>query len=602
MKKIILGILAVFTAGSIFAQKKAEVTSLSYKGERFKKEITTKAPGDVIYSENFDGNALPAGWDTINYVSHWEFGTAAGHEGEAYITYYTDAEQPKDAWLISPEIVLADTVANPVLLVDISTSYYWLVTNNTDDVTIVVSTDGGNTWQDTIWKEDDSTLVTNSLMPWPYASFTPYTAKIDLGAYVNDTIRIAFHYKANDGVGGHNGVSFYIDNFIVRDDYTEDLFLQATLPMSYGAYWYGVQSFNQAWPYTAFRGLALNYGASDLNSVNLNVVITDQDGNELLNQSTNTFVSGSTSLASHAIDTMEIVETFQADTTAENTYTIAFNATTDPADQDATNNAGEWTMMMTQNWYGRTAEVTSVLGPSSFSNGGDGDVLGVMLFTKNPDKADSLKFYLSNVSTIGTSLQAIIYELDDQGNWLEKISSDPYDITDADTGTWVSIPFNVDGFSENLSGESWYLVALKFFFDPNTQDLKVGVNDELGYLYSQNDDEGYQYSSRLSLGGDWYYIYYVPSFILVTGERDAAEYVMKDAARIYPNPATTNIYVENNSGATIELYNLTGQKVKTVANANRNAVINVSDLNAGTYIVKVIDGTQIRTAKVDIVK
>ncbi len=605
MKKIILGILAVFTAGNMFAQNKAVNTSVAMKGEKLKKAtLTTKAAGDVIYSENFDGNALPAGWDTTNYVSKWEFGAAAGHAGEAYITYGTDQEQPKDAWLKSPVIYIPDSVANPVLMFDVSTSYYWLVTNNTDDVTIVVSTDGGTTWTDTIWKEDDSTLVTNSLLPWPYESFVWYTAKINLNAYINDSIRIAFHYKSNDGVGGHNGVSFYMDNFLIRDDYTQDLVLEATLPMSYGVYWYGVQSYNQAWPYTAFRGLALNYGATDLNTVNMNVVITDQNGNEVYNQTANTFTSGNTSLASHTRDTLDIIETFQADTTAENTYTIAFNATTDPADQDMTNNAGSWTLMMTQNWYARTADVTRTLSVADYTGGGDGDVMGTLLLTKNPDKADSIKFYLSTASTIGTSVQAILYELDNQGNWLEKISSDPYDITDADTGTWVNIPFNTDGFSEKLSGESWYLLALKFFFNPaNGEDIRVGVNDELGSLYAQNDDEGYKNSVNITVGGTWYYITSgVPSFILVTNDDGYAEYVSKDAARIYPNPATTNIYVENNRGATIEIYNLVGQKVKTVSNANRNAVINVADLDAGTYVVKVIEGTQIRTAKVNIVK
>jgi len=165
MKRILLVAVSLFIASSIFAQQKAVMTSMSLKGETVKKAPNlTKAAGDVIYSENFDGNALPAGWDTVNYVSHWEFGASASHLGEAYITYGTDQEQPKDAWLISPDIVIGDTVANPVLMFDVSTSYYWLVGNNTDDVTIVVSTDGGNTWQDTIWKEDDSTLVTNSLI------------------------------------------------------------------------------------------------------------------------------------------------------------------------------------------------------------------------------------------------------------------------------------------------------------------------------------------------------------------------------------------------------------------------------------------------------
>ena len=605
MKKIILGIIAVFTAGSIFAQTKAVNTSLTLKGESFKKAVLTeKASGDVIYYEDFDANELPAGWDTISYVSNWEFGASSSHLGEAYITYTTDQEQPKDAWLISPEITISDTVTNPVLMFDVSTSYYWLVGNNTDDVTVYAINYSGDST--VIWKEDDSTLVVNSLMPWPYGNFSWYTAKVDLSTFINDTIRIAFHYKSNDGVGGHNGVSFYLDNFLIRDDYAQDIVLEATLPMSYGVYWYGIQSFNQAWPYTVYRGLALNSGAEDLTSVNLNLTITDENGTVVLNETSNTFVGGNTSLVSHQRDTMEIVSTFEPDTTAEHTYTFSFNVTTDPEDQDMTNNSGEWTMMITPNWFGRTGTLTRTLSIADYSGGTSGDLMGTMLLMKNPDKADSIMFYLSVASTIGTSVQAFMYEWDNNsGDWQEKISSDAYDITDADTGTWVKINFNTDGFSENLSGETWYLLALKFFFDPdNGEDIRVGINDELGMLYSQNDDEGYKYSVNILLGGTWYYITSgVPAFILITqDEAQSAEYVNKDDAKIYPNPAKDNIYVENNSGATIEIYNLIGEKVKSITNAKRNATINVSDLNSGSYIVKVIENSQIKTAKVNIIK
>ncbi len=609
MKKIILAIMGVFVAGSIFAQK-AERTSLELRGETFKKapEVLTKAPGDVIYYENFDGNALPAGWDTLSIVSHWEFGANPSHDGQAYITYGTDAEQPKDAWLISPTIFISDTVAHPVLMFDVSTSYYWLVSNNTDDVTIVVSTDGGNTWPDTIWKEDDSTMVINSLMPWPYESFSWYTAKVNLSSYINDSIKIAFHYKSNDGVGGHNGVSFYMDNFLVRDDYTEDLFMEASLPMSYGVYWYGVQAKNQAWPYTVFRTLDLNYGATDLNSVNLNVTVTDENNNEVFNQTANQFTSGATSLASHVRDTMEIQQTFQADTTAEHQYTITFNATTDPADQYDANNSSTWTLLMTDTTYGRTSELTSTLSVADYTGGGNGDALGTMLLIKNPDKAGKITFYNSTATTPGTSVQAIVYELDDQGNWLEKVSSDPYDLTEADTGKWISIPLNQDGFSENLSAQSWYLVALKFYFNPdNGEDIRVGIKDNFGSLYSQNDDEGYKNSVNLSLGGTWYYITSgVPSFLLELGENGGGgslvENVSMNSLNVYPNPATTNIYVENNTGATINIYNLVGEKVMEITNADKNAVVNVSGLNAGTYIVKVIEGNTVKTAKVNVVK
>ncbi len=613
-KSILLLAVAMWLGGSLFAQNKslpkAVNTALTFKGERLKKTITnlTKALGDTVYYESFDGNALPSGWDTTNYVSHWEFANVAE------IKYATDQEQPKDAWLKSPAITIADSVANPVLMFDVSTSYYWLVGNNTDDVTVLVSTDGGTTWSNPIWKEDDSTLVLNSLMPWPYTSFEWYTAKINLSAYVGQTIRIAFHYKSNDGVGGHNGVSFYMDNFTVRDDYTQDLDLVATLPMSYGSYWYGVQSKRQSWPYTVFRGLVLNYGASDINTVNFDISIKDENDNVVFNQTVNSFVSGASSIASHATDTLEwsttnLTQAFQPDTTVNHAYTISFNLTSDPTDQDMSNNTGEWSMVMTDSLFGRSGTPTSTLSMNDYypNGGGNEDILGVMLFTKNPDTAQAIKFYNSASTTIGTSVQAKIYELDNQGHWQEKISSDAYDITAADTATWVTVPLLTDGFSEILNGQQWYLVALQFYFDPSSQDIRVGVDDQMGRLYHQHDDAGWKNSVNASIGGQWYYLTEgVPAFLLATTPvhdiNAAINTVSMNGLSVYPNPATTTLYVENNTGASIHIYNLLGEEVKVINNADRNAVINVADLNEGTYIVKVIDGNKVKTAKVNIVK
>ena len=97
----------------------------------------------------------------------------------------------------------------------------------------------------------------------------------------------------------------------------------------------------------------------------------------------------------------------------------------------------------------------------------------------------------------------------------------------------------------------------------------------------------------------------MPDVILywpTTTEPSAVETVDANGLNVYPNPAKENIYVENNSGATIEIYNLLGQKVMSIAEADRNAVVSVRGLNEGTYIVKVIDGTQVKTAKINVVK
>ena len=71
---------------------------------------------------------------------------------------------------------------------------------------------------------------------------------------------------------------------------------------------------------------------------------------------------------------------------------------------------------------------------------------------------------------------------------------------------------------------------------------------------------------------------------------------------VSPNPASTTITVENAAGAQIFVYNIAGQEVMSVENAEANETLNVSNLNAGLYIVRVVNGNEVSTAKVSIVR
>ena len=74
------------------------------------------------------------------------------------------------------------------------------------------------------------------------------------------------------------------------------------------------------------------------------------------------------------------------------------------------------------------------------------------------------------------------------------------------------------------------------------------------------------------------------------------------ALTVSPNPASTEINVENAAGAQISVYNVAGQKVISVENAEANETLNVSNLNAGLYIIRVVNGNEVSTAKVSIVR
>jgi len=71
---------------------------------------------------------------------------------------------------------------------------------------------------------------------------------------------------------------------------------------------------------------------------------------------------------------------------------------------------------------------------------------------------------------------------------------------------------------------------------------------------------------------------------------------------VSPNPASTTLTIENAAGAQIYVYNIAGQEVMSVEAAEANETLNVSNLNAGLYIVRVVNGKEVSSAKVSIVR
>jgi hypothetical protein len=62
------------------------------------------------------------------------------------------------------------------------------------------------------------------------------------------------------------------------------------------------------------------------------------------------------------------------------------------------------------------------------------------------------------------------------------------------------------------------------------------------------------------------------------------------SCKIYPNPATDFIKVTSEIDINkIDIYSYTGALIKELNVSGNNAVININDLNAGIYFVKVTD-------------
>lgn len=74
------------------------------------------------------------------------------------------------------------------------------------------------------------------------------------------------------------------------------------------------------------------------------------------------------------------------------------------------------------------------------------------------------------------------------------------------------------------------------------------------------------------------------------------------SVNVYPNPANNVITIANAAGAQIDIYNLAGQQVASVASASANQAINVANLAEGLYVIRVANGNQVSTSKLSVVR
>ncbi|MFO7879660.1 MAG: choice-of-anchor J domain-containing protein, partial [Bacteroidales bacterium] len=71
---------------------------------------------------------------------------------------------------------------------------------------------------------------------------------------------------------------------------------------------------------------------------------------------------------------------------------------------------------------------------------------------------------------------------------------------------------------------------------------------------------------------------------------------------IFPNPANNNVTVENAENADISIYNMVGQTVVSEKATSNRETINISDLSEGTYIIRIENGNEVNTQKLNVIR
>jgi len=145
----------------------------------------------------------------------------------------------------------------------------------------------------------------------------------------------------------------------------------------------------------------------------------------------------------------------------------------------------------------------------------------------------------------------------------------------------------------------WTAIEINVNLDNSDADILVNGNLITTWQYSNNSNGS---RGSLTVGGLNLFagappgetpFFYVDDIVIAHSatvsitELDAAK-----AGTISPNPATDyfNLTLENPTSASVEIYDMTGRMVKNKTISQRVTNFNVSDLDAGNYLIYVNDG------------
>ena len=610
MKRIILAIVVVAFAISGFAQKLPQATEkmkikevIPYKTNQIH---LTKAIGDTIWYNDFsnasDWTMTHTGGNGDWVIQNTDDPSAGYNTGTIHSTTWQNGYAMYDADANGDDGTGEDAYIEYTGTLDLSTYQSVAIIGQqryrkwqTTQMFVEVSTDGTN------W----TSFEVNASTPTSVLDTTPFNVNISTVAAGQSTVHIRFHY--------HGGWDYLwcIDDIAVIEAPEVDLIGEMFHVNFLGGGWYSTIYNNERTYFTRVESFIYNNG---INNVTPEMSITlKKDGNTVFTKTTDSTTTMA-ALAPGARDTIfwntvydtagtNMGEYLFLDTTGNYTYNfdIVLNTVGD-TDEYMSNNVpiNNFEITMSDSLMARATTLSRLLSIASFSQTQSGDFIGTVYYLPNPDTFKSILIYLASLQgkEYAGEVQPVIYEYDiSENQWNEKLSGDPIDITTLGDGDYFKLDFSLDGFSELFQGGTFYGVGVKQYIDVNTQYIGIGSDNIFPHDYKSE--------TILNFGGSFYYTEAgVPDVKLYWPTN---EYVNNNTIKLtnlkaYPNPATTNIYIENNTGATISIYTLLGEKVKEIVDADKNAVINVADLKEGTYIVKVIDNNTVKTAKVNIVK
>lgn len=611
MKKIYLSFLLTgLTAGASFGQittkpySFGDVQTAALKPTNVHPEAP-KALGVQIWADDFDngsnwtidndGQTDPAyGWTIDGTVDGWWSTngiTSASGPGYAELSNGTSPSNPNNSALDVVYTMTSITLDIPNLPGNTSNTdqatlqyqEYGALFN--DEQLVEISTDGGTTWVTLRDNRDEHEVLSSS----GGAAYTnPTNVSINLAPYITgnaSTVQIRFKWTTAFPQSATNPsvwitYGWYIDN--VRIFTNPDNDIQALEP-----YWGTAGLYYSMIPTTQiapidFTANAFNNGLNPQTNVTLNVDI---------NSGTWTGTSQSSTIAVGTYDSLVLTTPYTPAATP-GSHAFTWEITQNEVDDVPTNNViGGDNFEITNYVY--AMDNNTIQG--STGNAGFGFEKGNFFDIWADQDVYYIDVRLHSTTVVGSTVYGKLYYWDptnatvfaDALFYVEQ--TDYHVVTQQDINSgFLSLPL-LNPTSLSAATNTYFVTACSDGDGGSSNDVQIATSGlspaGFSYFYAADDDAWYLQPAtpmvRLNFDGSTW------------GLNEATNVT---ALNVFPNPATDEVSVSFNvvdaSDVTVEVLDITGKSIETVANATQvsgvqKSVINVSDYAAGMYVINI---------------
>lgn len=527
MRKFTLLGLVIMISGGLFAQQvstKVLQTTFTKHGEVVKanKKAQTKASYDLIWSDDFSD---PNNWtitteagdlmwgigdpevdatELVDYTGKDPFPFSVSEGNVAYfnpIKYLITGPMPDPLSALDGVLTYNGTIdissVNNLVMLEFYQRYK---AGNFDTHAVIEISADGTSW-----------IAINTLDEYVVGQYAPDLMQFNLYNLLDASVtelHIRFRWTCPEPTSAQDaGYKYFygwmLDDIAVKEAPANEVRMNyAQLEMQeffttdnpYGYYYNIPVRFVTG---VGFTSAINNFGVSEATDVTLNINVTGAE--------THTVASTPKAVAAGANDTLIAGATVDATTYGEmfdwspataGAYEVAFDLTMTATDEAPENNVD--TMGFNLNNTGiYQRDNNNYLGgscrPGSWSSSSlDNDAVGVYYLVPDSATAQSIHVYVhEDCATQETHpggdgapvIVGSLYKMDDAGAWNQVLSTLPHEITTADTGRWVTLPFVADGISEKIgpqaSGDNVgvYIAAIEVIHNGHTdsQDDQLGL-------------------------------------------------------------------------------------------------------------------------------